>query len=266
MTPAEVEFLQRLAGDKPAWRKNDGVAARMGALHGLGSVRGSRVHYAAGDHARAGDMLRNRGFEQTALAGAYTRDAAPGGFSEKHGALPVMHEMVAVVPIGIHTDIVAPPDGFVSMAWSEAIQLSYEVLLVCENLQPLFLLRHYLWLGEFIKNRPTLALFRGTVEIFGTEAPAKLVAADNRPTLAFFDFDPKGLSMAASLPRREALCMPPWPELEAVTRQKRRENLYLQSVHTSRAHLDKVDDPEIATAWLRLKVLTMGLNQESFPR
>lgn len=266
MTPAEVDFLRRLAAEKPVWRRNDGVAARMGALHGLGSVRGSRVFYVERDHGIAADMLSNRGFELTAREGVYTRDAAPVGFSEKYGALPVMHEMVAIVPIGIHTDVVAPINGFVSMAWREAIQLPYEVLLVSENLQPLFLVHHFRWLGQFIKNRPTLALFRGTVEIFGTESPAKLIAADDRPTLAFFDFDPKGLSMAASLPRREALCMPPWPALEAMTRQERRENLYLQSVHTSRAHLDKVDDSEIATAWLRLKGLTMGLNQESFPR
>lgn len=238
----------------------------MCALHGLGSVRGSRVFYVERDHGIAADMLGNRGFELTAREGAYTRDGAPRGFSEKHGALPVMHEMVAVVPIRIDTDIVAPPNGFVSLAWWEALELPYEVLLVCENLQPLFLLRHYQWLGKFIENRPTLALFRGTVDIFGTESPAKLIAADDRPTLAFFDFDPKGLSMAASLPRREALCLPPWPALEAATRQERRENLYLQSVHTSWAHLDKVDDPEIVTAWQRLKALTMGLNQESFPR
>lgn len=90
--------------------------------------------------------------------------------------------------------------------------------------------------------------------MFGTASANALVAADTRPTLAFFDFDPKGLSMAASLPRRERLCLPDWPRLEAQTRRMKR------------AHLDGQTDPDIAEAWRRMRALFLWLNQEGFPR
>ena len=64
------------------------------------------------------------------------------------------------------------------------------------------------------------------------------------PHWLFFDFDPKGLSIAASLPRRERLCLPDWPRLEAQTRRMKR------------AHLDGQTDPDIAEAWRRMRALS----------
>ena len=72
--------------------------------------------------------------------------------------------------------------------------------------------------------------------------------------------------MAASLPRREALCLPAWPKLEAATRRAQRERLFTQSAPSSRVHLDRVQDGDIVLAWQRLRRLTLGLNQEGFPR
>ena len=177
-----------------------------------------------------------------------------------------MQGQVAVVAVGMSPALVTPENRFLAMHWQDALALPYEVLLVCENLEPLLRLHEYRWLADFYQSRPTLALFRGTLGLFGTDAAAKLIAADARPTLAFFDFDPKGVSMAASLPRREALCLPPWPELEAATRRAQRQTLFTQSASGSRVHLDRVQDGEIALAWQRLRRLTLGLNQEGFPR
>ena len=42
--------------------------------------------------------------------------------------------------------------------------------------------------------------------------------------------------------------------------------LFTQSAHVSRVNLNRVQDGEIALAWRRLKLLTLGLNQEGFPR
>jgi len=134
------------------------------------------------------------------------------------------------------------------------------------NLEPLLQLHQYTWLSEYVKERPCLAVYRGGPRLFGTDAAAKLIDQDTRPTLAFFDFDPKGLSMAASLPRREALCLPAWPELRNVAVAQKRTVLYTNSFQQSRAHLDAVTAPDIALAWSRMRSIATGLNQEGFPR
>ena len=266
MNPREVDFLRRLVAGRFAERRGEGVAARMAEQQGLGTVRGAKVLYTDADFTHARNILRNRGFELTAPSAPFTRSEAPEGGSEKTGALPVMQGQVAVVAVGMSPALVTPENRFLAMHWRDALALPYEVLLVCENLEPLLRLHEYRWLADFYQGRPTLALFRGAPGLFGTDAAAKLIAADDRPTLAFFDFDPKGVSMAASLPRREALCLPPWPELEAATRRAQRQTLFTQSAPGSRVHLDRVQDGEIALAWQRLRRLTLGLNQEGFPR
>lgn len=266
MNPREVDFLRRLVAGRFAERRGEGVAARMAEQQGLGVVRGAKVLYTDADFTHARNILRNRGFELTAPSAPFTRSEAPEGGSEKTGALPVMQGQVAVVAVGMSPALVTPENRFLAMHWRDALALPYEVLLVCENLEPLLRLHEYRWLADFYQGRPTLALFRGAPGLLGTDAAAKLIAADDRPTLAFFDFDPKGVSMAASLPRREALCLPPWPELEAATRRAQRQTLFTQSAPGSRVHLDRVQDGEIALAWQRLRRLTLGLNQEGFPR
>lgn len=266
MTPSEVSFLRRLVAGRPTDRRHDGVAARMSEVEGLGTVRGARVVYAEQDFTRAASILRSRGFELQAPAEAFARSQAPRGGSEKTGARRVTHGLVAVVPVGMGDALAATPGSFIAMPWTAALALPYEALLVSENLEPLMLLERYRWLENFFKGRPILAVFRGAPGMFGNEAATKLIAQDTRPTLAFFDFDPKGLSMAASLPRREALCLPPWHDLEAATRAARRDHLFSNSAHQCRAHLDHVPDSQIALAWQRLKALAVGLDQEGFPK
>lgn len=266
MKPTDVDFLRRLVAARPPDRRNDGVATRMAEQEGCGTVRGARVFYSDIDYTKAANVLLTRGFDLEPPKEAFPRSQAPRGGSEKTGALAVTHGMVAVVAVGLAPTLVTPAGSFLAMKWDAAAALPYEVLLVCENLEPLIQLHEYRWLTDFIKGRPTLAVFRGGPGMFAIDAAARLIADSVRPTLAFFDFDPKGLSMAASLSRREALCLPKWQDLEAATLRARRDHLFTNSAHVSRPHLDRIEDPEIALAWRRLKVLTIGLNQEGFPR
>ena len=263
MKNTEVEFLRRLVNERPTGRRSD-LANLFAGTEGLGRVRGARVAYGDTDYERAASLLVTRGFTLLTPESGFTRSEAPPGGSEKSGARAVAQNLVAVDPIemGLH----APSGGFFAMPWQSAMLLPYQALLVCENLETFLQLRKYQWLMDLIKGRPTLGVFRGMVHTFGTDGAARLIAHDHRPTLAFFDYDPRGLAMAASLPRREALCLPPWKLLEPAVHEARRDHLFTNSYHGSRAQLDKVQDPEIALAWKRLKLLTKGLNQESFPR
>lgn len=263
MKTKEVEFLRRLVADRPIDRRSE-LANQFAREEGLGQTRGAKVIYRVQDFERAASLIITRGFSLESPAQGFTRSQAPRGGSEKSGARAVAQDLVAVVPIGM--DPLAPEDGFLAMPWQSAISLPYQVLLVCENLETFLQLSEYQWLVDLIKERPTLGLFRGMVNTFGTDGAARLIANDHRPTLAFFDFDPRGLAMAASLPRREALCLPPWNLLEPAVHEARRDHLFTNSYHGSRAQLDKEKDPAIALAWQRLKLLTKGLNQEAFPR
>jgi hypothetical protein len=128
-------------------------------------------------------------------------------------AAPVTEGLVAVVSIGI-PGISSPPGSFLVMPWHKALALPYEVLVVCENLEPLQRIDRYDWLPPFIKNRSALVLFRGAPAWFRVDSANRVVAGDSRPVLELFDFDPQGLLMAARLPRREGLCLPSWEQLQ----------------------------------------------------
>ncbi|WP_371438315.1 hypothetical protein [Polaromonas sp.] len=267
MSPSDVQFLRRLIADNALERRSGVISIQMVEKEGIGRLKGQTVAYTPLDLVKAENLLKSRGYGTVTSTGHTRSDAPPGG-SEKYGALAVMADLVAVVPIGPGMDLIAPPNGFIAVPAQAAMDLPYEILLVCENLEPLLNIRQYHWLLEFINDRPTLALFRGKPQQFNTNAAARVIADTERlrPTLAFFDFDPKGLAMAASLPRREALCLPQWSELRPVVESAQRSNLFTQSLHACRAQLDKELDPEIALAWQRLKGLSLGLDQEGFPR
>lgn len=266
MKAAEVKFLRRILADRYDRRDRSLVAVRMAETEGVGTATRSAVRYTEEDFARAANILRTRGYGLEQPAPGFSRSEAPDGGSEKTGAELVSKDLVAVVPIGLPQ---ALPAGarFMAMRWQEALLLPYELLLVCENLEPLLKIGEYRWLDRLMNRRPVLALFRGEPGLlFRTGAAAEMIRVDNRPTLAFFDYDPKGLSMAAALPRRKALCLPEWADLEPVIMSARRDHLFTNSAHLCRTHLDRVDDPEIALAWTRLKLLATGLDQEGFPR
>lgn len=266
MNPRAVEYLRRLIADGVIERRLGPLSQDLARDEGIGRINGARVLYTAIDHAKARNLLVSRGFDVQAPQQAYSRSDAPPGGSEKAGALRVSDDLVAVVTIGIPA-ILTPTGGMLALTSKVALALPYEVLLVCENLEPLLQLHAYGWLSEFLRGRAALAVFRGGPGYFRTDVVATLMRRDTRPTLAFFDFDPKGLSMAASVPRREALCLPPWEQLQAAVLKNHRTKLFVQSVDACRPHLDRGDHgPEIATAWVRLKELSKGLDQEHFPR
>lgn len=266
MNPREVEFLRRLLADCATERRHGEVADRMVTAEGVGTIKGARVVYTTADHDKAVNLLKSRGFDLVGPKENFSRSEAPRGGSEKSGAQRVSNDLVAVVPMAM-PDLRLPPGSMLALSSRAAQDLSYETLLVCENLEPLLQLHTYGWLAEFTCGRATLALFRGAPGYYRTDAAAGLIQRDTRPTLAFFDFDPKGLSMAGSLPRRQGLCLPPWPVLRAAALANKRTHLFTNSAHLCRPHLDGGGlGDDIATAWARLKELSLGLDQEHFPR
>ncbi|VTU45497.1 hypothetical protein SRS16P2_00177 (plasmid) [Variovorax sp. SRS16] len=260
-----VSFLRRLVADRALVRSRGSTALAIADAEGIGQVRTSSVTYTEQDHVKAANLLASRGYALAKPEALAPRSDAVGADSEKSNALRVTDDMVAVVPIGI-PGVECPRAAFLAMAAPAAAALRFEVLVVCENLEPMRRLHEYTWLGGLLRGRPALAVFRGSPGFFRVDVASRFVKGDIRPTLAFFDFDPKGLSMAASLPRREALCLPSLNDLVLETRKQRRAILFTNSAAASRPHLDLLVDPAIKAAWEAMKLIGYGLGQENFPR
>ena len=265
MNLRQVTFLRDLIAGDAGFRTLGTTAEYFATAEGIGHVQGRRVVYSPRDIVAARNLLTSRGYELSRPLEPVPRSQVQAGESEKWGSVRVSDGMAAVVPLGLH-GVHIPMGSMLCTNVHQALALPYEVLVFCENLEPMLRLHTYQWLSEFLKNRPALALFRGAPGYFRTDVAHELLAQDQRPVLAFFDFDPKGLSMAASVPRREALCLPPLDSLKAAVRAKRRKDLYLRSVEVSRSHLDaQPKDGNVGAAWALMKGLELGLDQEHFP-
>lgn len=263
MTPAQYTFLRNLVANRSR-RLRSAMAQGMANIEDLGRVRGRAVYYEEADFIKANTKLRNGGYLIVAPEAGRRRSEADDAASEKASAAPVTEGLVAVVAINV-PGIASPLGSFLVMSWSEALMLPYEVLVVCENLEPIQRIHRYAWLQPYLKRRSALVLFRGAPSWFRVDSATRLVAADSRPVLGLFDFDPQGLLMAAKLPRREALCLPPWEFLEPLVIARKRHDLYADQEAGCRSLLDACGDQDIALAWAQMRRLTRGLNQEAFP-
>jgi hypothetical protein len=263
MSTAKITFLRNLVAARPL-KLHSKIAHTLSYSEDLGRVVGAAVQYSDADYAKAETKLRNAGYALQAPSANATRASTQDASSEKHGTAPVTLDLVAVVPLGLAT-VQAPPGAFLAMKWQQAIALPYEVLLICENLEPMLRLHLYPWIAPHLKGRPALALFRGAPDWFRIDAANRFITADKRPVLAMFDFDPQGLAMAAALPRREALCLPEWEELKPIVMARRRADLIADQVDGCRKGLDACEQQDIAQAWRRMGALGYGLQQEAYP-
>lgn len=264
MTDGDADFLRRLIAGKRTTKRLSDLAERFARSEGIGRVKGAAVLYEPSDFTRAANILTTRGFDLNPGPGNHLRSESGRGGSEKKRAAPVGHDLVAVVPFNM--DLKLPPGvRFLAMSWRSALEQKHEQLLVCDNLEPMSYLKDFDWLAPHTQGKATLAVYRGGPTVFGSRAPAEFIAASAAPTLALHDFDPEGLHRAAILPRRTGICLPDWADLEAAVRHYNRRHLFTNSIQLGSA-LDKVNDPEIALLWKKMKSLSAGLNVENFPK
>ncbi|MNS87921.1 hypothetical protein D3C72_1218780 [compost metagenome] len=106
-----------------------------------------------------------------------------------------------------------------------------------------------------------LAIFRGDPTFSLTDA-AKVLAARTEPVDAFVDFDPAGLSIAASLPRLAHLILPDERWLISAIRERKRYDLYDAQIGVYGAKLAASTHPDIVRSFALLKELRQGYCQE----
>lgn len=263
----QIQVLRGVVAARPA-RKYGEVAVELARAHGIGRLQGAGVVYEAEDFLKAANLLRLQSVDLAKPSAGALRREGQTGVSEKIGARSVGAGLVAVVPLNAPLSL--PQGARFLVADGDQLDLAtFEVILVVENLEPFSRqeMDSYGWLQqEFLRGRPTLALWRGGPGPLGTAAPAALLRRAVQPVLGFYDFDPKGLTFAASAPRLDALCLPPWELLQEQVRRFNREDLWYGQVDSSRAQLDRLQAGPLQEAWQRMQQLRCGLPQEQFPR
>lgn len=155
MNQQQVAFLRRLIETEPPFRPYSATAEYLLNAEGIGKVQGRRVVYTQRDFEVARILLKARGFEPSRQSEPVPRSQVQPGESEKWGALRVSDGLVAVVPLGL-PEVQIPTGSMLCMDVRQALALPFEVLVFCENLEPMLRLHEYQWLAGFLKGRPAL--------------------------------------------------------------------------------------------------------------
>jgi hypothetical protein len=261
----EITFLQRLIAERPATRRLGPLASAI-ATYGVGRAFGRSIHYGPEDWERAAKLLENRGIPITRGKGEMRRAETSeyAGISEKaFGSRPHSNSVAIRTAYGEcvldGVNVKAPCGGYGVVTIEDAMRVQCDRLLLIENLETFRYLELYGWIDYNRAN--TLAVFRGD-PIFSLADTAKVLAERVEPVDAFVDFDPAGLSIAASLPRFANLVLPDEGWLIAATRDAKRYDLYDDQIEVCGASLAKSTHYDVVRSFALLKELRQGYNQE----
>lgn len=99
-----------------------------------------------------------------------------------------------------------PLGGYLGMTVNEALQHRYQQVVVIENAEVFQQSERIVW-PDVIGQQPALLIFRGSSQAT-PRASHEFIRQQICPVYAFFDFDPKGLEMAITLPRCDGIILP----------------------------------------------------------
>jgi len=265
LSAQEITFLQRLIEARPGTRKAGPLSETI-ATYGVGRASGRSVHYGPDDWDRAAKLLENRGIPLTRPDGEMRRAETVeyAGVSEKvFGRRPHSNSVALRTAHGDcdldGAGLKAPGGGYMVLSTEDAMRVRCDRILLVENLETFRHLHRYEWITY--GRGSTLAIFRGD-PTFSLADSAKVLATRGEPVDAFVDFDPAGLSIAASLPRLAHLIFPDERWLIAATRERKRYDLYDDQIGVYEAKLTASTHPDIAHSLALLKELRQGYNQE----
>lgn len=264
LSAQEITFLQRLIAARPATRKAGPLSLTI-ATYGVGRASGRSIHYGPDDLDRAAKLLENRGIPLTRpdeMRRAETVEYA--GVSEKaFGSRPHSNSVALRTAHGDcdldGAGLKAPGGGYMVLTTEDAIRVRCDRILLVENLETFRHLHRYEWMTY--GRGSTLAIFRGD-PTFSVADAAKVLAARGEPVDAFVDFDPAGLSIAASLPRLAHLIVPDERWLISAIRERKRYDLYDAQIGVYGAKLAASTHPDIVRLFALLTELRQGYCQE----
>lgn len=265
LSQTDVVFLQRLVAERPERRGWSQVGAWFAENYGLGAIVGRRLEYQPRHLRQAQELLELNGLPVAPLAPEASRaDAARfAGQSEKSGSRSPWSNTVAV-KCGSEADTSNGPGCFAVLTVEAAAALACDRLLLVENLETFRWIHEYRWLWSTpaLRTGAVLIVYRGDTAVTAGDA-LELVRRRAEPVIAFTDFDPAGLGIAAALPRLEALALPHEAWLRNKARGTRAVELYERSRRQYEATLAAAAHPAVASAWTLLTELRAGVAQEA---
>lgn len=189
------------------------------------------------------------------------------GGDEKHTKRRLRDARVAVKslsgrPLMIGTgDLVLPPGACLDLDlnWVAENCRHHEVLLV-ENWEN-FELTHQTPFLDSVPGNP-LVVFRGAPGSYKISAAHNLMKVLARPVLAFTDYDPEGVAIAATLPYFSRYLAPPDDVLERLMAQVTTHERYVNQLVGKIGMLEALTDPELVRVFKVIRRAARALPQE----
>jgi hypothetical protein len=264
LTPIQIQFLRRLANEKPETSTTTKVAEFFSEDQRIGVRVGRRFEYSPKDHDRAVLLLVNHGLSLVSLPAGATRAQAieRPGVSEKVGTVAPHDNSVAVkcangiCRLGEES---LPRTGYTVLTLEQALQVRADRIMVVENLESFRWLARASWIDYQDLN--VLAIYRGDPRFKINEA-LRLVLARTEPVWTYFDFDPAGLAMSSALPRLERLILPTQDLLTHLIRSAEASQLFSNQLKQYEGTLDNLTSGPVQEAWRLMKSLRSGIPQE----
>jgi hypothetical protein len=136
----------------------------------------------------------------------------------------------------------------------------HEEVLLVENWEN-FELTHQTPFLRGVPGNP-LVIFRGAPGSYKISASHELLRALARPVLAFTDYDPEGVAIAATLPHFSRYLAPSTEVLERLMKQVTTHDRYVDQLAGKLGMLESLTDPELVRVFGVIRKATKALPQE----
>lgn len=241
----------------------------------VGTVRHAHIELSGDDKERICTILRSEGIDPatppTAWTGKSRSDALALGRNEKLATAAVMRRRIAIkalredaalwindaplhLPSGCHLDA-----DFLSIDVSR-----HDWLVVVENWETFDHVERTVAHLAFPGSNP-LIVWRGAADTIRADAILTWIKTLHQPVAAFVDLDPKGLVIAATLPRLERVVAPPLDKMQQLLKKGLADRYSIQ-LPGSKPFLDSCHDEMIEPLWKAMEPIGRAFPQEYFLR
>lgn len=239
---------------------------------GVGHLYGSVWRINQTDKERIANIVRNEAkVDPTASVEQWSEthrhQALDIGGDEKHSKKRLRDNRVAVKSLSGRPlmiaggDLVLPPGACLDLDFNwVAEHCRHDEVLLVENWEN-FELTHQTPFLNSVPGNP-LVVFRGAPGSYRISAAHKLLNALARPVIAFTDYDPEGMAIAATLPYFRRYLAPPNDVLERLIKQVTTHDRYVKQLVGKIGMLEALSDPELVRVFQVIRKATKALPQE----
>jgi hypothetical protein len=240
--------------------------------YGVGQMVGAVWEFTEADKVRIGVVIRNTWevdpqTPSDAWDGLSRHEAVQQGGDEKYSKKRLRGHRVAIKSLpgrplllgGTHYMLPPGANLDVDRQWV-AEHCQHESVLLIENWES-FELTEQTPILSSVPDNP-LVVFRGAPSSYKTDSANRLLKDLGLPVIAFTDYDPEGLAIAATLPFFSQYLAPGTRCLEKLFSQLSTQRRYREQIVQKRSMLEALDDPELKRVFEIIKTAGKALPQE----